>query len=105
LQASDLFKNQGKFLVRLHGLLDFLEKENEQSIVAWTEGGKAFAILDTKTFVNDIFPLCFEPLIWSSFEQQKRSVLRCRASPAPSPRKSRPTPVALQAESQCGRSR
>jgi hypothetical protein len=73
LQVSDLFKNQGEFLVRLHGLLEFLEKENKQSIVAWTEDGKAFTILDAKTFINDIFPMYFEPLIWSSFEQKLRA--------------------------------
>jgi hypothetical protein len=58
---------------RLHGLLDFLGKENKQPIVSWTEDGKAFTISDTKTFINDIFPLYFEPLIWSSFEQKLRA--------------------------------
>jgi hypothetical protein len=73
LQVLDLFKNQGEFLVHLHGLLDFLEKENKQSIISWSEDGKAFIISDTKTFINDIFPSYFEPFTWSSFEKKLRA--------------------------------
>jgi hypothetical protein len=65
-------KKHGEFLGRLHALLCHSEKEGKQSVVSWTTDGKKFRIHDPSAFMTSVFPLYFDSLTYSSFEQKLR---------------------------------
>lgn len=44
---------------KLMKLLDDVEAKNDQHIVSWLQGGRAFKIHDRQTFMNDLVPIYF----------------------------------------------
>jgi hypothetical protein len=70
--VSDWMKQHGQFLGRLHALLCFAEKQGKQDIVSWTHEGKKFRVHDPTAFMNAVFPMYFDSLTYSSFEQKLR---------------------------------
>eukprot|EP00532_Pseudo-nitzschia_australis_P007038 CAMPEP_0168172968 /NCGR_PEP_ID=MMETSP0139_2-20121125/5592_1 /TAXON_ID=44445 /ORGANISM="Pseudo-nitzschia australis, Strain 10249 10 AB" /LENGTH=1001 /DNA_ID=CAMNT_0008090765 /DNA_START=239 /DNA_END=3244 /DNA_ORIENTATION=+ len=70
--VSDWMKQHGQFLGRLHALLSYAEKEGKQDIVSWTPDGKKFTVHDPFGFMNSVFPMYFDSLTYSSFEQKLR---------------------------------
>jgi len=70
--VSDWMKQHGQFLGRLHALLCYAEKQGKQDIVSWTHGGKKFRVHDPSTFMNSVFPMYFDSMMYSSFEQKLR---------------------------------
>eukprot|EP00537_Pseudo-nitzschia_pungens_P012759 CAMPEP_0172392632 /NCGR_PEP_ID=MMETSP1061-20121228/8704_1 /TAXON_ID=37318 /ORGANISM="Pseudo-nitzschia pungens, Strain cf. pungens" /LENGTH=952 /DNA_ID=CAMNT_0013123505 /DNA_START=276 /DNA_END=3134 /DNA_ORIENTATION=+ len=70
--VSDWMKQHGQFLGRLHALLAHAEKQGKQDIVSWTPDGKKFTVHDPSAFMNSVFPLYFDSLTYSSFEQKLR---------------------------------
>jgi len=70
--VSDWMKQHGQFLGRLHALLSFAEKQGKRDIVSWTADGKKFIIHDPSAFMNSVFPMYFDSMMYSSFEQKLR---------------------------------
>jgi len=70
--VSDWMKRHDQFLCRLHALICHAEKEGTRSIVSFTPDGKKFRIHDPDAFMNSVFPLYFDSLTYSSFEQKLR---------------------------------
>lgn len=65
-------KRHDQFLCRLHALICHADKEGTRSIVSFTPDGKKFRIHDPAAFMNSVFPLYFDSLTYSSFEQKLR---------------------------------
>jgi len=70
--VSDWMKRHDQFLCRLHALICHADKEGTRSIVSFTPDGKKFRIHDPAAFMNSVFPLYFDSLTYSSFEQKLR---------------------------------
>lgn len=70
--VSDWMKQHGQFIGRLHALLCYAEKEGKRGIVSWSSDGKTFKIHDPSEFMNKVFPMYFDSLTYSSFEQKLR---------------------------------
>jgi len=70
--VSDWMKQHGQFIGRLHALLGYAEKQGKQDIVSWTPDGKKFRVHDPSSFMNSVFPMYFDSLTYSSFEQKLR---------------------------------
>jgi hypothetical protein len=55
---------------KLHMLLEDAERENFQQIVSWAEGGMAFKVHDSESFVRTIMPNYFDQTKYESFRRQ-----------------------------------
>lgn len=70
--VSDWMKQPGQFIGRLHALLCYAEKQEKTDVVSWTSDGKKFQIHDPSAFMSSVFPMYFDSLTYSSFEQKLR---------------------------------
>ncbi len=70
--VSDWMKQHGQFIVRLHALLTYADKQGKTDIVSWTADGKKFRIHDPSSFMSTLFPMYFDSLTYGSFEQKLR---------------------------------
>lgn len=58
------------FPLRLHAMLDAVDKEGLTDIVSWQPHGRAFAVHDIQRFVYQIMPRFFQQHKYSSFQRQ-----------------------------------
>jgi len=68
--VSELMKQHGQFLGRLHALLLHAERQEKTSVVSWSADGKRFTIHDSTTFMNSLFTEYFDSMTFGSLEQK-----------------------------------
>ena len=56
---KDEVSTRWEFPIKLYGMLDDVENENNQSIVSWMPHGRAFKVHDRVEFENKIMPRYF----------------------------------------------
>lgn len=62
--------NTNTFPAKLMYMISELEKDGQDSIIAWKPHGRAFSVLNQALFVRDILPLWFRQSKFSSFQRQ-----------------------------------
>lgn len=78
-KASSKRKEGGEstYILRIHEMLDGVERKGLSSVVAWRPHGRAFKIFDEQAFVNDVLPQYFSAKI-VSFQRWLRAWGFCR---------------------------
>jgi hypothetical protein len=71
------------FPEKLYRMLQDLEDEGQSEIASFLGHGRAFAVHDTKRFVQDVMPKYFRQSKWTSFTRQLQlwGFLRCTGGP------------------------
>lgn len=70
--VSESMKQHDQFLLRLHALLSYAEKDDaNKSIVSWSLDGKKIVVHDSSAFV-DLSLVYFDSMTFGSFEQKLR---------------------------------
>jgi hypothetical protein len=59
-----------QFPLKLHALLDIIEADGLANVISWQPHGRAFAIHNTKEFVETVMPRYFRHTKFSSFRRQ-----------------------------------
>lgn len=69
-QEEDLASSKLPFVWKLYEMLEDVEKNGDEHIVSWVDGGKAFKVHKLKPFVDDIIPRYFRQSKYKSFQRQ-----------------------------------
>lgn len=69
-QEEDFASSKMPFVWKLYEMLEDVERNGQDTIVSWVDGGKAFKVHKMKFFVNDIIPKYFRQTKYKSFQRQ-----------------------------------
>jgi hypothetical protein len=67
---KNLASSKLPFLLKLHAMLDDVEKTGNQHIVSWLSHGRAFKVYRQQSFVQKIIPYYFRQSKYKSFQRQ-----------------------------------
>jgi hypothetical protein len=61
---------QDPFPVKLHSMLDDMERMGNEGIVSWNEDGRSFSVHDPKNFAHTMIRSYFNQTKYKSFQRQ-----------------------------------
>mmetsp|Transcript_23997 Transcript_23997/g.44603 ORF Transcript_23997/g.44603 Transcript_23997/m.44603 type:complete len:284 (+) Transcript_23997:41-892(+) len=69
-KGKKLVRKATSFPVKLHRVLEAVEKNGKQAIAAWNPDGRSFQVFDVERFVLEVLPQYFRQSKFKSFQRQ-----------------------------------
>jgi hypothetical protein len=81
---SGILHSDDKFPLKLHKMLEDLEKRGQQHLISWHDDGRSFVIHEPKVFACTMMQNYFRQTHYKSFQRQLNLYAFKRASRGPS---------------------
>jgi hypothetical protein len=69
-RIDEIQRADDPFPMKLHRMLEDMEKKGKQDILSWNEDGLSFSIYQPKVFADTIMRQCFRQTRYKSFQRQ-----------------------------------